>query len=762
MSCLGLFRPGRNARWLVALLLALAAVAATAEESGESAAVPAEQAQLQWVDSRAWQARFEKLVEERLVRGQLEEAARELMPFDPDRVLLVLAELEEDQLVQQLGPPQLPDGIAPRMAARGVRGAALEAARAWGKGERLRALEILRAPSLVDDAQAVHLRAQLLDELSAGLPAAYRLGVVRLYREALLLDREDPSAGRARLRAAQILLELGLIPEARAELDPHIDALPGSELVAGLITLAEATYRDGDPMRAVELLARLELDTLPAGLRAWELERRADCFFAMRRFSEALDLYSARAALADVGPGGPRAAARHAFALALHGRGADALAVAGAALEHAPLADPELEALLRLVQARALREGGEHAQAVRAAAAVPPLWPGSRIAALGAVEALESARLSGSDALALPSGTSELVQPTSDVPEIALLSYRVASRPVPGDGPRAAIDRIGRLLVGVRPGSLQVLAQEDLTHRLSGHLGRWALRAAHPDAELLDVVERYLRPQLMGENELLLALESLSRAGRRSSCVRWSQILQRRERRPLRRGTAAWRRAQCIGIPQGDGDAAQRLLADAETGETGPYALALSALAAEHELRAGRVEPAVDLYARALLALSEPRIAGPVALRLGELELSVGRPSLALRDLLRGLNQTQDLVGDPLRRGGLVALIRLARANRGAEGLKTLLEKERERESRDAWWGPAWSYFARREGIEVGPAEGDAPFARGARELAAVDSLAVRVREREALKAQQVPSGEEIRDAIEAAMEDGSGEEALQ
>jgi hypothetical protein len=414
------------------------------------------------------------------------------------------------------------------------------------------------------------------------------------------------------------------------------------------------------------------------------------------------------------------------------------------------------------VQARALRESGAHPEAVRAAATVPPLWPGSEIAALGAVEALESARLSGSEALALPSGTAELVRPTSEIPAIALLSYRVASRPGPGDGPRAVIDRIGRLLIGVRPGSLQVLAQEDLTHRLSVHLGRWALRAARPEGELLDVVERYLRPQLMGENELLLAVESLARAGRRSACVRWSQVLQRRERRPLRRGTAAWRRAQCIGIPEGDGDAAQRLLADAEGGETGPFALALSALAAEHELRAGRVEPAVDLYARSLLALAEPRIAGPVALRLGELEVSVGRPSLALRDLLRGLAQTEDLTGDPLRRAGLVALIRLARANRGAEGLRTLLAREREREAPDAFWGPAWSYFARREGVAVGPAEGDAAFARGARELAAIDALGERVREQRERRAREIPSGEAISQAIEDAMQADSGEEQLQ
>src|SRR5262245_46302398 len=226
VSCRVRSRPRCSAGiWPALLALAGPPGPALAQESASDPHPPA------YVDSLAWQARFESLVEAKLVREQLEEASQALGEFDPDRVLLVLAELEEDQLVAQRGPAQLPDGIVPRMAARGVRGAALEAARAWGKGERLRALEMLRAPALRDDAQAVHLRAPLLDERSAGLPPLYRLGVIRLYREALLLDREDPAAGRARVRAAQILLELGFVPEARAELEPQIDALPDSERV---------------------------------------------------------------------------------------------------------------------------------------------------------------------------------------------------------------------------------------------------------------------------------------------------------------------------------------------------------------------------------------------------------------------------------------------------------------------------------------------------------------------------------------------------
>jgi tetratricopeptide (TPR) repeat protein len=646
------------------------------------------------------------------------------------------------------------------MVARGARGAALEAARAWSKGERQHALAILRAPDLMNDAQAVHLRAQLLDELSTGLLPLYRLGVVRLYREALLLDRDSPAAGRARVRSAQILLELGLVPEARAELAPHLDALSGSDSVAGLVTLAEITYRGGDPTRAIELMARLDLQALPLEMRAWELERRADSFFALRRFSEALDLYAARFDLAAAPAPDPRAAARFAFALLLHGRGPEALARLASALEHAPLAEPPLEALLRLVQARALRETAAYSEAVRAAAAVPPLWPGSEVAALGAVEALESARLSGSEALALPPGTAEMVQPTSAIPALALLSYRVASRPAPGDGPRSSIDRIGRVLVGVRPGPLQLLAQEDLTHRLSPELERWALGKAAPDPGLLDVVENYLRPHLMGESELLLAVESLSRDARRSTCVRWSQILQQRERRPLRRGVAAWRRAQCLGAPRGDGNTAQRLLADADSGESGPFALALAALAAENELRAGRAQAAIDGYARALTALAEPRLVGPVLLRSGELQVDLGRPSLALRDLLRGMAQTERLERDPLRKAGLLALLRLARASHGAQGLPELLE--REARHADEWWGPAWAYFARSQGLRMDTPAGDAPFARAARELDAIDALAGRVRERAGKRALEIPTGEALTEAIEAAAAASAQEDGVQ
>jgi hypothetical protein len=291
-------------------------------------------------------------------------------------------------------------------------------------------------------------------------------------------------------------------------------------------------------------------------------------------------------------------------------------------------------------------------------------------------------------------------------------------------------------------------------------LKRWSLGEVTPDPGLLDVVERYLRPHLMGENELLLAVESLARDQRRSACIRWSQILQRRERRPLRRGTAAWRRAQCIGIPQGDGDAAQRLLADADSGESGPFALALSALAAEHELRAGRIQPALDLYSRSVAALADPRLAGPVQLRLGELEVAMGRPSLALRDLLRGLAQTEDLAGDPLRGAGLLALVRLARSTGGAEGLPVLLE--RERKGAGDWWGAAWTYFARGEGVELPAPEGDSPFARGARELAAIDALALRVRERAQARAREIPTGEALTEAIQAAVEAGAEDDEFQ
>jgi tetratricopeptide (TPR) repeat protein len=738
--------PGPDVPWAAICLAALLAASPPARgaDGGSPAQPPAAasaEATARYVDSAAWQAHFEKWVEHTLAREQVEQASAERVPFDSERVRIVLEDLEERRFAQLRDAPQLPPQAIPRPLGRGLQGAALEAARAYASGDRAGALERLRAPALASDGQALHVRAQLIDELTAGMHPIYRLAGIELYREALRAERDLPQADRARVRIAQMYLELGLVPEARAELRPLLEQGLGEPYAsAALISAAEATLADRDPTRALELLARLDLDALAPETRAWELRRRADSLFALRRFTEALDLYRellgdepARAAerLGD----DALLAARFGFALACHGRAPQAVQLLDAVLTR-PL-PPAGEATVRLALARALRAVRAFERATEVAAGIPPLRPAPEIAALGAAEALESARRGAAAAGAsdpeepglrvLPEGTAELIEPTSSVPERGLLDYRVAVLPVPGDGPAAVVDRLARLLIALPPGDLRLLVQDDLVSRLGAALAAAAQGDSGPDdAELLDRVERALRPALVGENELLLALEALYRAGRRSTCVRWSRVLQQREERPIRRGQAAWRRAQCLRAGDADAGAADWLLADADGGESGAFAVALAALAAEHQLRRGELARALETYQRAAEALVDPRLAGPVLLRLGELRLEAGSDALALRELLRGLAAPLD-PSDPFRKAGVLALLRLGRRGTGGEQLVALLREERGRA--EPWWAEAYTYLGQRAGdVSATAPPGGGPFARAAREFAALDGLRDQIR----------------------------------
>ncbi len=679
------------------------------------------------VDSRAWQAHFVQRVEQGAVRELVRAARQGLQAFSEDRTLPILDELEDQRLAALRELPRLPDHAVPAMLARNVEGSSLEAARAYASGEHQRALEILRAPELAEDAGAVHLRAQLLDELSKGLHAIYRLAVIQGYRRAIRLDDSVAEADRARLRIGQIYIELGMLPEARAALRPYLGTpMSGNHGTALTMTLAEAAFLDRDPTRALELLARLELGALPPAALRWELRRRGDALFNLERFAEAHAVYRD---LLDDGRRIPDEAllgVRFAYTLVLHGRALDAIDVLETVLELNPA--PQVAATARLVLARALRTRARHGPAVLAAAPAPALWPGSQIAALAAVEAIENARLEGRDSLALPRGAGPLVRPTTEVPALALLSYLVARRPAPGDARHALQRRLGALLVALPPGPLRQLVQDDLIDRVADDLEAHALAEPGADPGVLDTVARYLRPELTRENALLLAVEAMARDGRRSACVRWSRTMQLRETRPLRRGLAVWRRASCLGLPERDLATARALVAEADGGETGSFALALASLAAEIHVRRGELQLAADTYTRATTALGEPRLLGPVLLRLGEIEAAAGRPGLARRNLLRGLSMTEDpeLASDPARKAGLLALVRLEGSESERRAVATLLG--REGEHADDWWAPAWAYLAAREAGAVRALEGDAAFARAAREQHAARRVAGRVR----------------------------------
>ena len=246
---------------------------------------------------------------------------------------------------------------------------------------------------------------------------------------------------------------------------------------------------------------------------------------------------------------------------------------------------------------------------------------------------------------------------------------------------------------------------------------------------MLDTVERYLHPEHARENALLLALEAMARGGRRSACMRWARVLGERETRPLRRGMAAWRRAACRGSTGRDPAAASALMAAADGGETGSFSLALAALAAEIHLRRGELPLAVDTYARGVAALGEPRLLGPVLLRMGELEAADGRIGLARRTLLRGLSLTADpeTASDPARKAGLIALARLGGDATEREAIAALLNAESERV--DDWWSAAYAYLAARIAGDPRAFEGEAPFARAARQQAAAVQVAGRIRD---------------------------------
>ena len=211
MSFLRPSLPGCRLRVLrsLPLSLALALIASGAALAEEARPL---------VDSHVWQARFEEWVEERLVAEQIEAAAQHLPTFDRRLVLRVLDRLEDDLILTLREAPRLPEEAQVKMLARGIKGEALQAARLFANGERQRALAMLKTPDLAHDPGARHLRAQLLDHLTAGFHPLYRLGVIELYREALRFGRDVPQADRARLRIGQIYLEIRFAAEARAEL----------------------------------------------------------------------------------------------------------------------------------------------------------------------------------------------------------------------------------------------------------------------------------------------------------------------------------------------------------------------------------------------------------------------------------------------------------------------------------------------------------------------------------------------------------------
>lgn len=705
--------PRRLRAWALALSLALVLSVAGRALAQETPPL---------IESHAWQARFVEWVEEHLVVEQIAAAAEHLPAFDRRFVLRVLDRLEDDQVLALGEPPLLPEQARAKMLARGVEGDALAAARKFADGEHAQALDALRAPHLAADAAAQHMRAQLLDHLTADFDPLYRLYAIDLYRVALRLGPDMPQADRALLRIGQIYLEIGFAAEARAALRTLLAREPDEPYrTAALLSLAEAAYADRAPVRAIEHLARIELEPLRAETRGWIDRRHADSLARLERYAEAVTLYGGQAI---AGQAGSLLRVRHAFAL-LHTnewREAQPLleSVATSAAPHST------RAVAYLLLARAHRRASAFEEASQLATRATQLAPGTQLAALAAAEVLEAERELSNGPVSLPAGTAPLVQDATFAPSVGLLSYLALSTPNPGDTPEQQRRRLGSLSVTLPPGLVQQLAHRHLVSELAQDLADIATGRSEPAAAVLADTGRYLRPETMDENVLLLATESMRRAGDMERCVRWARVIQRREPRPLRRGIGTWRAINCRYPNGGDEGVARSLMVLADSGEAGPFALAVAAIAAEIHLRQGELERAALTYARAVESLSEPSFVGPVLLRLGEVEVALGRDALGLRRLARGLALTDgpDAAAEPFRKAGLVALARASARSGQTEPALSLLRAERERAG--DWWGDAYAYLLMRSGEET-QIDGDSVFARGARERDAIGALRERL-----------------------------------
>ncbi len=665
------------------------------------------------VDSNVWLARFEEWVEQHLVSEELVDAAENLPTFDRRLVLRVLDRLADDEILNLRELPVPPEEAEAKMLARGIDGDVLEAARLFAEGEEARALQMLRAPELERNGAAQHMRAQLLDHLTAGFHPIYRLQVIELYREALRLAADLPQGDRARLRIGQIYLELRFAAEARAALGSLLASEPVEPYrMAAQLSLVEAAYADRAPVRAIEHLAQIDLSAVQPETRTWVDRRHADSLLKLERYGEAVTLYRRLIPEDETSVPDPLLGMRMALAL-LHTREWRQARDVLASISDGEASTPIL-AVASLLSARAHRRVNSFEEASTAALRVTQLVPNTQLAALAAVEVLEAERARENESVALPPGTASLVRSATFVPSVGLLSYLALGAPTPGDTPEQARRRLGSLGVTLPPGMVQQLAHSDLVHRLSRDLAQIATGRVEPDPAVLVDVGRYLRPATMDENVLLLAIQSFMLGGDTERCARWALTLQRREPRPLRRGIATWRAVRCRFGRDGDANVARRMMILADSGEAGPFALAVAAIAAEIHLQHGETERAALTYARALESFSEPAFVGPVLLRLGEIEVALGRDALGMRRLSRGLALTDapSAAGEPFRKGGIVALARAAARNERSDLALRLLQAERDRV--EGWWADAYAYLLLQIGADGDP-DGEGLFARGAR-----------------------------------------------
>ena len=690
-----------------------------------------------------WAAHFEGWVD-RLLSSVEIQAARAAQPAsDPEAPYRVLLELMRQRTLGLERAPGLPEGAVPPLAADGIDGEALRAARLYAQGQGLEALAVLRDASLARAAPAVHLRAQLRDELERDVPPWQRLDVAQEYRLAISLGGDPATVARARVRVAQIQLELGFAPEAMAALRLHLDgSLPVPYGGMAALTYADAALREHAYAAALEALESAPRGQLSDTSASWLSRSIGDARFRLEQYAKASEAYAAYTA--GLGAPGPRGAdpltqARWAFALLRSEQTGRAIELLAPILRDRPA--HELTTILGLLLVEAHAQRGEHQRMQQVAEDALAREPDSEDAPLAALFVLEAQRLRGLG-LKPPQGVADLAKFDTPVPARGLLAFRIETGKAATEQGQKTLDHFAELTRSLPDGSVKALVHDELAQRLIARLRKTA--PDQPlDPALLDTIEAQLSPRQMEENELLLSIEALRSAGRFESCAAWALALREREVRPLRRGLGAWRKAQCehpLGAPEPpppaateEGEApaptrAEALLEISDSGEAGPYSLAFAALAAEDFVKRGDLEGAVRVYERGLESFAEPLLIGPVLLRLGELHAASGREGLARQRLVRGLTLTEGdaTAADPFRKVGTVLLARLVTQRGDPARLREFLRRDVPR--LDSWWPAAYTFLGSRVGLELPAQTADDPFSEAAAEIERTAAIQARLR----------------------------------
>jgi hypothetical protein len=696
-----------------------------------------------------WAAHFEGWVDRLLSASEIAAARAAAETSDPEATYRVLLELVRERALSVERDAGLPEGAVPGVAVGDVSGDALRAARLYAEGRQSEALALLGTRALERDVAAVHLRAQLRDEIERDVPIWQRQEIVHEYRLAISLGGDPATVARARIRIAQLELELGFVPEAMSALGAHLNgSLPAPYGGIAAITFAEAAFRASEYRAALGAVEAAPRDGLSEASVLW-LERAAgDARFRLEEYAPAAQAYAAYSARAsrDALLADPITQIRSAVAL-LRSNQLDAAIALLAPIVQQNIPHP-LATLVGLVLVESHARKGEPERMREVAEQILARDPEARDAPLAALFVIEAQRLLGLGVVA-PPGIAEMAQFDSPEPAVGLLAYRIeTAKPVlppidpfqPPTANQELLDRLARIARALPDGSVKALVHDELAQRLL-----MQLRETRPDrtldTALLDRIQAELDPRQIDENELLLAIDAFRAAGRFETCSEWALALREREVRPLRRGLGAWRKTQCdypIGgprperapTPEGETPVlrSDELLEISDNGQAGPYSLAFAALAAEEFVRRGDHEAAVRVYERGLEAFAEPLLIGPVLLRLGELHAAAGRDGIARQRLVRGLTLTEGdaTAADPFRKLGTVLLARLVSKRGDPTRLREFIVRDVQR--LEPWWPSAYSFLGSRVGLELPQSEGTDPFAIARQEIESTESIRARLK----------------------------------